>query len=115
MFGLILGVLALLAYFAFVFFEASLAHAKAIEEKRRIQTIMEQHAVEQASVGVEPPSYSHSDPQLDQLLAGGQTSAAEQHARERLQLAHEQGDQQREALYRGYLHELEQAQLNNRQ
>ena len=45
----------------------------------------------------------YADPQIDDLLAAEDLGAAEQLIRERLRLAHEQGNPDRERLYRDYL------------
>ena len=106
MIGFVFDIIGLLIYFGFVYFEASMSHARGVAEEKRVARIMKQQQRELKAAEYRKPS-SGQDEYLQDMMARNQWQAAETHAKERLRAAHELGDPYKEEYYRKVLRELD--------
>ncbi|MBN2082511.1 hypothetical protein JW859_09950 [bacterium] len=106
--GLITGLLGVIVYFGYVFFDASMNYARGTVEEQRVREFMEEQLRSVEDQAKNMPAAESRDSYLTELIAHGKYEEAQAHAREKLRMAHEYGDGPGELFYRNSLEFIEQ-------
>jgi len=106
--GLITGLMGVLVYFGYVFFDASMHYARGTAEEQRVRDFMEEQLLSVEDQNKKMPAAEVRDGYLTELIAHGKYEEAQAHAREKLRMAHEYGDGPGELFYRNSLEFIDQ-------